>query len=136
MKVIAIVLTDQNNAIGKNHIILDYLPAYISYFEDLTKEAPVIMGRMTFESIAHTLKNKRKIVVTRSEKYHSTRAKTYSTFHHALEACKKEKKIFVIGGAELYRQSLPYTKEIYRTCVKARFRADDYFPEIDTSEFE
>jgi dihydrofolate reductase len=136
MNVIAIVLTDQNNAIGKNHIILNYLPAYIKYFEKLTKDNPLVMGRLTFEAIAHTLKSPRKIIVTRSEKYHSSKARTFASFQQALESCRRDKKVFVIGGAEVFKQALPYTGEIYRTCVKARFRADDYFPEIDTSEFE
>jgi dihydrofolate reductase len=136
MNVIALVLTDQQNVIGKNHVVLQYLPAYQKYFDRLTKNHPIIMGRRTFEAIAHTLEGKRKIIVTKSEKYHSVRARTYGAIHDALEACHKDKKVFVIGGSRVFTQSLPYTTEIYRTCVKARFRSDDYFPEIDTSEFE
>jgi dihydrofolate reductase len=136
MVIAALVLTDQNNAIGKNHIILNYLPGYVKYFQELTKGHPVIMGKRTFESIGHILKSKRNIVITDNEKYHSSRAKTHSSIHKALDACKKEKKVFVIGGSEIFKKSLPFTTEIYRTCLRARFKSDSYYPEISTKEFE
>ena len=135
MTVTALVLTDQNNAIGKNHLILDYLPAYVSYFEELTKDAPVLMGRRTFESIGHILRSKKNIVITDNEKYHSSKARTYPTVAKALESCRKHKRIFVIGGAAIFKACLPYTNEVYRVSVKARFRSDDYYPEIDTETF-
>jgi dihydrofolate reductase len=136
MIVASLVLTDQNNAIGKNHIILSYLPGFVKYLTELTHGAPIIMGRMTFENIGPILKSKKNIVITKNEKYHSTRARTYSSFQRALEACAKEKRVFIVGGAEIFRQSLPHTSEIYRTCLKARFKSDNYYPEIDTSKFE
>lgn len=135
MTVAALVLTDQNNAIGKNDLILHYLPAYVKYFEELTKDSPVVMGRRTFESIGHILRSRKNVVITKNEKYHSVKARTYPTVRKALDACKKNKKVFVIGGAAVYRNCLPYTTEIYRVSIKARFRADDYYPEIDTDTF-
>ena len=136
MKIASLVLTDQNNAIGKNHIVLSYLPAYIDYFNELTKGAPIIMGRRTFESIGHLLQSKKNIVITRNEKYHSTKAKTFHHLKHALTHLKNEKRIFVIGGVDLFKESLPITTEIYRTTIRARFKSEEYYPEIDTSEFE
>src|SRR5688500_18290906 len=102
MIIAALVLTDQNNAVGKNHIILDYLPAYVRYFEGLTKGCPIIMGKRTFESIGHILHSKKNIVIARDEKYHSNRAKTCRSLTEAFEKCKKEKKIFILGGAEIF----------------------------------
>ncbi len=136
MKVASLVLTDQNNAIGKNHIVLNYLPAYIQYFNDLTGGAPIIMGRRTFESIGHFLNSKKNIVITRNEKYHSTKARTFTNLKDALHHLKSEKKVFVVGGVELFKESLPLTSEIYRTTIRARFKSEEYYPEIDTSEFE
>jgi dihydrofolate reductase len=136
MKVAALVLTDQNNAIGRNHVILNYLPGYIKYFNELTKNAPIIMGRRTFENIGHILKSKKNVVITRNEKYHSSRAKTYHSLKKAFENYKNEKKIFVIGGMDIFRQSQPYTSVIYRTCIRARFKSESYYPEIDTSEYD
>ena len=135
MTVAALVLTDQNNAIGKNDLILHYLPAYVRYFEELTRDAPVLMGRRTFESIGHILRSKKNVVITKDEKYHSSRARTYPSVAKALDACGKYKKVFVIGGAAVFRNCLPYTTEIYRVSVKARFKSDDYYPEIDTDTF-
>ena len=138
MIVASIVLTDQDNAIGKNHLILNYLPNFVEYFHELTKGAPVIMGRRTFENVGHILKSKKNVVITRNEKYHSIKARTYQTMAEALAACakKKEKKVFVIGSAGLFLRALPYTAEIYRTCITAKIRANNYYPEIDTSLFD
>src|SRR6478752_737215 len=114
MIVSSIVLTDQDNAIGKNHLILDYLPNFVAYFHELTKGASVIMGRRTFENVGHILKSKRNVVITRNENYHSVKARTYQTMKEALVACsKKEKRVFIIGSAGLFLRALPYTTEIY-----------------------
>jgi dihydrofolate reductase len=137
MIVSSIVLTDQDNAIGKNHLILDYLPNFVEYFHELTKDAPVIMGRRTFENVGHILKSRKNVVITRNEKYHSIKARTFHTMREALLACsKKEKKVFIIGSAGLFLRALPYTSEIYRTCITAKIRANNYYPEIDTSLFD
>lgn len=135
MTVAALVLTDQNNAIGKNDLILHYLPAYVRYFEELTKDSPVIMGRRTFESIGHILRSRKNVVISKNERYHSVKARTYTTVIKALDACRRNRKIFVIGGASVFRNCLPYTSEIYRVSIKARFRSEDYYPEIDTDTF-
>jgi dihydrofolate reductase len=135
MKIAALVLTDQNNAIGKNDLILTYLPGYVKYFEQLTKNAPIIMGKRTFESIGHILKSRKNIVITTNEKYHSSRAKTYSSLQDAFIDTAGEKWVFILGGADIFRRALPYTNVIYRTCLKARFKSDSYYPDIDTSEF-
>src|SRR5688572_12786777 len=94
------------------------------------------MGRRTFESIGHFLNSRKNIVITRNEKYHSTKAKTFTSLKEAFNYLKDEKKIFVVGGVELFKESLPLTTEIYRTTIKARFKSEEYYPEIDTSEFE
>jgi dihydrofolate reductase len=135
MKIAALVLTDLNNSIGKNDLVLNYFPAYVKYFEELTSGAPIIMGRKTFESIGHFLKSRKNIVITRNEKYHSSRARTFFSLDQALEFCRNEEKIFVIGGVNIFEQLLSQTAEIYRTSIKARFRSEQYYPEINTSEF-
>jgi dihydrofolate reductase len=137
MIVSCIVLTDQDNAIGKNHLILGYLPNFVEYFHELTKGSPVIMGRRTFENIGHVLKSPKNVIITRNEKYHSVKARTFKSMKEALLACsKKEKRVFVIGSAGLFLRALPYTSEIYRTCITARIKANNYYPEIDTSLFD
>lgn len=136
MKIATILLTDQNNAMGKNDLLLSHFPAYLKYFNDLTQNAPLIMGRKTFENIGHILKSRRNIVITRDEKYHSSKAKTFNSLEQALVNCKGEKQIFVIGGIQVFAEAAPLITEIYRTAIMARFKAELYYPEIDTSEFQ
>jgi dihydrofolate reductase len=136
MVIAALVLTDDNNALGRDHRILELVPSYVRYFERLTKGYPVIMGRKTFESVGHILKSRKNIIVTRSEKYHSSKAKTCHNFKEALLACKNEKRVFVMGGPGIYKEALPYTKFIFRTSIMARFKSDAYFPEIDQGAFD
>jgi dihydrofolate reductase len=136
MTISAIVLTDQNNAVGKNEMILQYLPAYASYIEKLVGSSPLLMARRTFENTRELLGNKSNIVIARNEKYHSSKARTYSNLGAALKACQNEKRVFIIGSAVLFQKALPRTIEIYRLCIKAQIKSKNYYPEIDTSEFD
>jgi dihydrofolate reductase len=136
MTIAALVVTDENNAVGKNSQFLNYLPAYLKYFDSLTKGSAIIMGRKTFESIGDKVKGKKNIVVTRSHNYKVKGAEVHYSIDSALKSCQKERKVFVIGGADVFRQTLHLTTVIYRTCIKARFKADNYYPHIDTDEFD
>lgn len=136
MVIAAIVLTDDNNALGRDHRVLEFLPNYVKYFEKLVKDYPVIMGRRTFESVGHILHSKRNIVVTRSENYHSSKAKTFPSLKEALLHCQNSKRVFIMGGSRIYKVALPLTRYIFRTSIVARFRSDNYFPEIDEDRFQ
>jgi dihydrofolate reductase len=132
----ALILTDRKDAVARTEAVLDAIPGYNKYFEKVTKGAPVIMGRRTFEGLGHRLSNNRKIIITKSEKYHSSRAKSFETFKEVLEKYKKEEKIFVFGGITLFKEVLPFAKEIYKTSIMGRLKSDDYYPEIDESTFK
>ncbi len=135
MIIAAIVVTDLNNAIGKNNKLLCHLPADLKFFKATTMGCPVIMGRKTFESIGRVLPGRKNIVITRNPGFSFQGIEVY----HSLEDCiknLKEDKIFVIGGAEIFKQTLADTSEIYRTVIKEKFDADTYYPEINLNEFE
>lgn len=134
MIVAAIVVTDLNNAIGKNNQLLCHLPADLQFFKKTTMGCPIIMGRKTYESIGRLLPGRKNIIITRSKEYRVTGAEIFYSLEDALHACKEE-KVFVIGGAEIYKLAFPFVDEIYRTLIQERFEADAYFPDLNKNSF-
>jgi dihydrofolate reductase len=134
MTIAAIVVTDQNNAIGKNNQLLCHLPADLKFFKATTMGSPVIMGRKTYESIGRLLPGRRNIVITRKSDYRIEGAEIYHSIEAALQSCN-ENKVFIIGGAEIFKQSWKRIDEIYRTAIEHAFEADTYFPELKAGEF-
>lgn len=135
MMLAAIVATDQNNAIGKNNQLLWHLPADLKFFKATTMGCPVIMGRKTYESIGRLLPGRRNVIITRSADYRVEGADICHSLEAALGLCP-EPKVFVIGGAEIFKIAMPLLDEVYRTVVDATFEADTYMEELDASVFE
>lgn len=131
----AIVATDFNNAIGKDNKLLWHLPADLKFFKSTTMGCPIIMGRKTFESIGRVLPGRKNIIISRNKDLKIEGAEVYASFEDVMKNVNEE-KVFIIGGAEIYRLSMPYVTEIYRTLVKHEFEADTFFPEIKFAEFE
>jgi dihydrofolate reductase len=131
----AIVATDLNNAIGKNNKLLWHLPADLNFFKTTTMGCPIIMGRKTFESIGHVLPGRRNIVISRTIDYELEDAEIFNSIDSALASCNEE-KVFIIGGAEIYKQTLSRCKLVYRTLVKEIFEGDTFFPDLEDSEFK
>ena len=135
MNLSIIVATDLNNAIGKNNQLLWHLPADLKFFKATTMGNPVIMGRKTYESIGRLLPGRKNIIITRSKKYQVEGAIIASGLNQAFDLAG-EGKVFVIGGAEIYKIAMPHAHELYRTVVKETFDADTFFPEIKLDEFK
>ena len=127
MTIAAVVVTDLKNAIGKNNQLLCHLPADLKFFKRTTLGFPIIMGRKTYESIGRVLPGRRNLVITRSPDYKIEGAEIYHSLDAAVKSCSEE-KVFIIGGAEIFRQSLSITDEIYRTLIQEEFEADTWFP--------
>lgn len=133
--VAAIVATGLNNAIGKNNKLLWHLPADLKFFKATTMGCPVVMGRKTYESIGRLLPGRKNIIVTRNPKYVIEGAEMFQSTQEAIASCQEE-KIFVIGGAEIYRQTLSLCSEVFRTLVHAVFEADTFFPDLEPEGFK
>lgn len=130
----AIVATDLNNGIGRDNQLLCHLPADLKFFKNTTMGFPIIMGRKTYESMGRVLKGRRNIVVTRSSDYRIEGAEIYHSPEAAIAACTEE-KVFIIGGSEIFSQTLPKLDIIYRTRIKHSFEADTFFPPFE-KDFE
>lgn len=131
----SIVATGLKNEIGKDNQLLWHLPADLKFFKTTTMGCPVIMGRKTFEAIGRLLPGRKNIIISRNTELKIEGAEIYTSLDEVLKNCKEE-KAFIIGGAEIYKLSMPYVNEIYRTLVKSEFTADTYFPEINLKEFK
>ena len=129
-----VVAISENNAIGKDNQLLWYLPADLKHFKNITTGHTVIMGRKTFDSVGKPLPNRRNIIITRHV-MHIEGCEVVSSIDAALALCADEEEVFIVGGAEIYKQSIHLTDRIYLTIVHKKFEADSFFPEIDYAEW-
>lgn len=133
-----VVAASQNNAIGKNNQLLWHLPNDLKFFKNTTWAGVVIMGRKTFESVNKPLPGRLNIVVTGNKNWQAEGVMTAADLQQAIELAGKEnfKKIFIIGGGEIYKQSMPMADIIYMTRVHTQIDGDTFFPLIDTNEWQ
>lgn len=125
----------KNNEIGKENKLLWSLPADMKHFKEVTSGHTVIMGRKTFESIGKALPNRQNIIITRDKKYkHDGDISLVHSLEEAIEKSKNTSdidEVFIIGGAEIYRQAIDLADRLYITHVNAVDKdADSFFPEI------
>ncbi|MGN0003120.1 MAG: dihydrofolate reductase [Sphingobacterium composti] len=135
-KITLIVAAAENNAIGKNNQMLWHLPNDFKYFKKNTLEHSVVMGRKTFESIGKPLPERRNIILTRDMNYSHEEVDVANSVQDVLNYCRDEREIFIIGGAEIYKQTLPLADKILLTRVHTTIDGDAYFPELLDHEWK
>ncbi|MGK7397929.1 MAG: dihydrofolate reductase [Candidatus Cyclobacteriaceae bacterium M3_2C_046] len=130
-----IVAKSDNNVIGKDNDLVWHMPEDQKYFKRTTLNHYVIMGRKTFESMNKPLPKRTNVVVTRRRNYRPEGAIVVNDLSTALEIAAKEhqQEVFILGGGEIYKQSIPLVDRMYITEVKAEFEGDTFFPELDYS---
>lgn len=139
MTVFIIVATSLNHAIGKDNQLLWHLPADLKFFKTTTMGCPVVMGRKTFQSIGRTLPGRQNVVITRDKSFNADKQfdlTVVGSIDEALVKLHAEKEVFIIGGGEIYKQSIDSVDTIYITLVHTVIDGDVYFPEIDKSKFD
>ena len=132
-----IVAVAKNNAIGLDNQLLYRLPNDLKRFKALTTGHTIVMGRKTFESLPKgALPNRRNIVLSRQEGLHYENAECYRSIEEALMQCDYTEDVYIIGGGELYRQTLGLAKRIHLTVVDdTPSKADAFFPELNPEEW-
>jgi dihydrofolate reductase len=130
-----IAAVDINNAIGKANAMPWHLPADFAYFKKTTEGYPIVMGSKTHESIGRVLPGRINVVLTEKESIPGV--EVAHSLEEAFEIAHKENEnVFVIGGASVYAQSLPFADRLHLTYVDTEVEgADAYFPEIDEKEW-
>jgi dihydrofolate reductase len=125
-----IVAMDAASGIGINNTLPWKLPEDMAHFKRLTTGHPIIMGRKTFDSIGRALPNRRNIVITRNAAWRHDGVEAVASVEAAL-ALLGGAPGFVIGGAEIYQQSLPLADQLIITEIAHTFPCDAFFPAID-----
>ena len=125
-----------NNVIGNNNKLIWRLSNDLRRFRDLTTNHSVIMGRKTFESLPEPLPNRDNIVITRDTNYSKPGIQVCSSIEDAISLTKKDIQPFIIGGGEIYSQTINIVDKIELTRVHKEFDGDAYFPEIPLDIFE
>jgi dihydrofolate reductase len=137
MKHISIIVAiAKNNGIGKDNKLLCHIPGDLKRFKQITTGHTVIMGKNTFLSLpGGPLKNRNNVVISDNHLDHFEGCITVFSIDEALCHCDNNQECFVIGGASIYRQFLPYASKLYLTLLNKSFEADTFFPEIDPGEW-
>lgn len=132
-----IAAAGQKNELGKDNDLLWHLPDDFKRFKSLTTGHYIIMGRKTFESFPKPLPNRTHVIITRSENYQAPDGCiVVNSLIKAIETCPKNETTFIIGGGEIYKQSIETADCIELTRVHHTFEADTFFPEIDLDKWE
>jgi dihydrofolate reductase len=131
-----IVAMARNRVIGANNALPWHLPADLKHFKALTMGHHIVMGRKTYESIGKPLPGRTSVVVTRNAGYAPPGVITANSLEAAVSACGDEEEIFVIGGAELYLQTITLADRIYLTEIDADISGDAYFMELDGRQWQ
>ncbi len=131
-----IVAHADNRVIGHNNQLPWHLPEDLKRFRQLTMGHHIIMGRKTYESLGRLLPGRTTVIVTRDTGYTVEGARIVHSLPEALAVCAGDEEPFLIGGAEMYEQGLPYVTRLYITRVYAHVGGDAFFPELDMSAWE
>jgi dihydrofolate reductase len=130
-----IVAMAKNRVIGTGGRIPWHLPNELQFFKRITMGHHIIMGRKTYESIGRLLPGRTTVIVTRQPAYEVPGALVAHSLGEAIDQCTRDEELFVIGGAELFREALPHADRIYLTTVEAEPAGDTFMPEFDLSEW-
>ena len=117
-----------NRVIGKNNTLIWKVPGDLKRFKELTSGHTVLMGRKTYESIGRPLPNRRNIILSRNKDLVVEGCLVYSNLLEVLELYKND--LFVIGGEEIYRQTLGYADKVELTLIHKDYEGDAFFPEV------
>ena len=136
MMISLIVAMDRDGVIGRDGELPWRLSSDLRHFKKITMGKPIVMGRKTHESIGRILPGRDNVVISRDRDYQATGC----TVLHSLDCVKAkyhdEKEIMIMGGAELYAQTIDEAQRIYLTEIHANVEGDTFFPKFDRESWE
>ena len=135
MKISIVVAHSTNNVIGKDGALPWHLSEDLKRFKAITLGKPIIMGRLTYESIGRALPGRQNIVITRQANFSAEGCDVVSSPADALTIAGDVEEVMVIGGGDIYRQFMRRTHRIHRTQIETEIEGDTFFPEIDPEEW-
>jgi dihydrofolate reductase len=135
MTISIIVAVAENQVIGYNNQLLWRLKEDLQRFKGLTMGHHIIMGRKTYESVGRPLPGRTNVIITRNKDFKADGCLMVGSLDEAIKVANSDSEVFIIGGGEIYNQSLPIADKIYLTRVHASFPGDTFFPELDLTEW-
>ncbi len=135
MEIIIIAAMALNRVIGYNNQIPWHIPEDLAHFKKTTLGHPVIIGRKTFTSIGTTLSGRENIIISSNKNLSIPGASVVHSIEQAFEKCKNKPKVFILGGAEIYKQTLPIADTLILTILEQEVEGDTFFPEYDENSF-
>lgn len=143
MTIAHILAVSSNDVIGVNNELPWDIPEDMKFFRDKTKGKALIMGRKTFESVGHPLPHRLNVVVTRQKNFKADAPNVVvqPDLDSAIDYCRTKTslygdEIFIIGGGEIFRESMNLVDVIYLTRIHQPFAGDIKYPQVDPNKFE
>ncbi len=141
MKKIIISAVAKNRVIGRSSGEMPWhSKEEFQHFKSTTFGFPVIMGRITFETLGKPLKGRLNIIITSNEnlKYDFNDVKIFNSLENAIAFCETQnfEKIFIIGGGKIYKQAMKFIDEMIISIMNFEAEGDVFFPEIDESNWK
>jgi dihydrofolate reductase len=127
---------DEKRLIGNGSELPWHIPDDLKHFKNLTSGNRIIMGRKTYESIGRLLPNRENIILSRTKEYRVDGALVVSDIKELLQILDDNKKNFIIGGAKIYKELLPFTDKLHISHIKGTYKGDVYFPEVNWELFD
>lgn len=127
---------DENRVIGKNNQLPWHLPEDLKYFKRVTMGCPIVMGRKTFDSIGRVLPGRENVIMTRDVHYVQDGCKILHSVDELKQYSKDKDEVFVIGGAEIFKETLTIADQLYITAIHHEFPGDTFFPAFPMDEWE
>ena len=131
-----LVAVDKNRVMGIDNRLPWRLPADVKFFKEVTMGHPIVMGRKTYDSIGKPLPGRENIILTRNVDYQPEGCTVIHTVEELIQYMKnKNDEVFVIGGAQLFKEIFPVADRLYITEIHHEFEGDTFFPEFEESEW-
>lgn len=134
MNISIIVAMSKNRVIGRDNDMPWHLSNDLKNFKRITMGKTVVMGRLTYQSIGKPLPNRRNIVLSRN--LVDKNVLIFNNLQEVLNFSKDEDEVFIIGGEDIYSQTINKANKIYLTTIDKEITGDKYFPNIDLSSWD
>lgn len=133
-RISAIAAISENRGLGKDNKLIWHISSDLKRFKQITQGHVVVMGRKTYESMGRALPNRINIIISRDTSFSVPGSIVVQTIDEAISKAKELEKdeIFIIGGGQIYSQTLPMTDRLYLTVVKGQADADVFFPDYSS----
>ncbi len=134
-EILLIAAMAANRVIGRKNTIPWHIPGEQQHFKKLTMGHALIMGRKTRQAIGRPLPGRRNIVISRNPEFQASGSEVVHSLEEGFALCPHETRIFIIGGAQVYRLALPFANSLILSILPYAVAGDVCFPEFSSSDF-